>query len=103
MIGFNAQIEDRVTFHALSGTSITIGDRLDTDDSVVFHGPLRVGNDLTIADDAILFRATVGDRVTIGDSAIVAGPADDPIELADDTQVPPNAVITTQADADTLH
>ena len=102
LIGDNAQIEDRVTFHALKGTSITIGDRLDTDDNVVFHGPLRVGNDLTIADDAILFRATVGDRVTIGDSAIVAGPADDPIELADDTQVPPNAVITTQADADAL-
>ncbi len=83
LIGVNAQIEDRVTFHALSGTSITIGDRLDTDDNVVFHGPLRVGNDLTIADDAILFRATVGDRVTVGDST-------------------PNAVITTQADADAL-
>jgi carbon dioxide concentrating mechanism protein CcmM len=102
VIGANARIEDRVTFHALSGTSITIGDRLNTDDNVVFHGPLRVGDDLTIADDAILFRAAVGDRVTIGDSAIVAGPADDPIELADATQVPPNAVITTQAQADAL-
>jgi len=102
VIGAGAEIEDRVTFHALSGTSIRIGDRLDTDDNVVFHGPLRVGNDLTIADDAILFRANVGDRVTIGDSAIVAGPQDDPIELRSGAIVPPNAVITTQAQADAL-
>jgi len=102
IIGANAEIEDRVTFHALSGTSIVIGDRLDTDDNVVFHGPLQVGDGLTIADDAILFRATVGNGVTVGDSAIVAGPADDPIELADGTTVPPNTVITTQAQADAL-
>ena len=101
-IGANAEIEDRVTFHALSGTSIVIGDRLDTDDNVVFHGPLTVGDDLTIGDDAILFRAIVGNGVTIGDSAIIAGPADAPIQLADGTVVPPDAVITSQAQADAL-
>jgi hypothetical protein len=35
-------------------------------------------------------------------SAIVAGPADDPIEIPDGTQISPNAVITTQAQADAL-
>ncbi len=102
IIGDDAGIEDRVTFHALSGTSISIGARLNTDDNVVFHGPLQVGDDLTIADDAILFRANVGNRVTIGDQAIVAGPAEDPIELPDGATVPPHAVITTQAQADAL-
>ena len=102
IIGADAEIEDRVTFHALSATSMTIGDRLDTDDNVVFHGPLTVGDDLTIDDDAILFRAIVGNGVTIGDSAIVAGPAEAPIRLADGTRVPPNAVITSQAQADAL-
>ena len=58
IIGDSADIEDRVTFHALSGTSIRIGANLDTDDNVVFHGPLVVGDNLTIADDAVLFRAT---------------------------------------------
>ena len=101
-IGDDAEIEDRVTFHALSGTTIAIGSRLDTDDNVVFHGPLQAGDDLTIGDDAILFRAVVGNGVTIGDSAIVAGPADDPIDLPDGTTVPAGAVITTQAQADAL-
>jgi carbon dioxide concentrating mechanism protein CcmM len=102
VIGPGADIEDRVTFHALRGTSIRIGRGLDTEDNIVFHGPLVVGDELTIDDDAILFRARVGDRVTIGEGAIVAGPADDPIEIAGGTTVPPGAVVTTQADADRL-
>ena len=95
-------MEDRGTFHAVRGKSERIGGRLDTDDNVVCHGPVRVGGRLTIADDATLFRAEVGDGVTVGERAIVAGPADDPIELPDGTTVPAGTVITTQAQADAL-
>ncbi len=102
VIGDNAEIEDRVTFHALKGTDLRIGDNLDTDDNVVFHGPLVVGNGLTIADDAVLFRANVGDDVTIGDSALIVGPADEPLNIPSGTQIPANAKITTQAQVDAL-
>ena len=84
------------------GASIRIGTNPRRDDNVVFHGPLVVGDNLTIADDAVLFRANVGNRVTIGDSAVIAGPADDPIEIRDGATVPPNAIITTQAQTDAL-
>lgn len=97
IIGNNANIEDRVTFHALKGTSIKIGNNLDTDDNIVFHGPLEVGNNLTIEDDAVLFRSKVGNRVTIGTGALVVG-----VSLHNGAQVPDNAVITTQAQADEL-
>ena len=100
-IGANAEIEDRVTFHALKGTSITIGTGLDTDDNVVFHGPLTVGDDLTIADDAILFRATVGNNVTIGEGASSSG-RPDALKLRDGLTVPANAILTTQAQVDAL-
>lgn len=96
-IGDRAQIGDRVTFHALKGTSIEIGDRLTADDNVVFHGPLAAGDDLTITDDAILFRSTVGSSVSIGARAIVVG-----VTLRDRAQVPADAVITTQEQADAL-
>ena len=102
IIGARAEIEDRVTFHALKGTSLRIGDRLDTDDNVVFHGPLTVGDDLTIADDAVLFRANVGDGVTIGDSALVIGPADAPLTIPSGTTIPADAIITSQQDVDAL-
>ena len=65
VVGARANIEDRVTFHALKGTSVRIGDQLDTDDNVVFHGPLTVGDRLAIGDNAVLFRANVGDDVTM--------------------------------------
>ncbi|HEY9742016.1 MAG TPA: hypothetical protein V6C90_16135 [Coleofasciculaceae cyanobacterium] len=97
IIGDNAEIEDRVTFHALKGTSIRIGKNLDTDDNIVFHGPLEVGDNLTIADDAVLFRSQVGNNVTIGTGALVVG-----VKLRDGVQVPEGAVITTQEQADAL-
>lgn len=97
IIGENAEIEDRVTFHALKGTSITIGKNLDTNDNIVFHGPLEVGDNLTIEDNAVLFRSQVGNNVTIGTGALVVG-----VTLRDGVQVPENAVITTQEQADAL-
>ena len=84
------------------GTSIKIGSGLDTDDNVVFHGPLTVGNDLTIADDAVLFRSTVGNNVTIGEGALIIGPAEAPLNLRDGLTVPANAILTTQAQVDAL-
>ncbi len=102
VIGDSAEIEDRVTFHALRGETITIGRDLDTDDNIVFHGPLVVGDRLTIADDAVLFRAVVGNDVTIGDSALIVGPADDPIDIPNGKTVPAGSVITTQAQLDAL-
>jgi carbonic anhydrase/acetyltransferase-like protein (isoleucine patch superfamily) len=102
VIGARAGIEDRVTFHALRGTSIRIGEDLDTEDNIVFHGPLVVGDRLDIADDAILFRARVGDDVVVQEDAIVVGPADDPIEVRDGALVPAGAVITSQEQADAL-
>lgn len=97
IVGNNAQIEDRVTFHALKGTNIKIGNNLKADDNIVFHGPLEVGNNLTIGDDAILFKSKVGNNVTIGEGAIVVD-----VTLRDRTNVPDNALITTQAEADKL-
>jgi len=35
--------------------ALGLGDDLDTDDNVVFHGPLTVGDRLTMQDDAVLF------------------------------------------------
>ncbi len=42
IIGENADIQNRFTFHALKGTSIRIGSNLNTDNNIVFHGPLEV-------------------------------------------------------------
>lgn len=97
IIGDNAIIEDRITFHALKGTSIRIGRNLTTEDNIVFHGPLEVGDDLFIGDDAVLFRSKVGNNVSIGSGALVVG-----VNLRDGVRVPDGAIVTTQAQADAL-
>ena len=61
-----------------------------------------MGDDLTIADDAVLFRARVGNGVTVGDDALVIGPADAPLTIGNGMTIPPGAIITTQAQADAL-
>ncbi len=50
----------------------------------------------------VVFRARIGNRVTIGEGALVAGPADDPLEVPDGTVIPPRARVTTQAEVDAL-
>lgn len=97
VIGDGARIEDRVTFHALKGTSIRIGRNLQTNDNVVFHGPLEAGDGLTVDDEAVLFRAVLGDDVTVGPGALVVG-----VTLRAGARVPPGAVLTTQEQADAL-
>lgn len=97
IIGDNAAIEDRVTFHALKGTSIRIGNNLNTDDNTVFHGPLEVGNNLTTEDDVVLFRSKIGNNVTIRTGALVID-----VTLRDGIQVPENAIVITQKQADAL-
>lgn len=97
VFGADADVEDRVTFHALKGTSMTIGNGLRAEDNIVFHGPLTVGDDVVVRDDSIVFRSTLGDGVEVGDGSIVVG-----VTLKDRAVVPPGAVITTQEAADRL-
>jgi carbonic anhydrase/acetyltransferase-like protein (isoleucine patch superfamily) len=66
-----------VTFHALKGTELEVGDRLTAGDDAILHGPLEVGDDLRVGDRGVVFRVRVGDDVTAGEEAIVAGPAGD--------------------------
>ncbi len=97
IIGAGAVIRDRVTFHALKGTSIRIGDGLRTEANIVFHGPLVVGDRLTVADDVILYDSTVGNDVQIGAGAIVVG-----VKLRDGVSVPDGMIVQTQGEADAL-
>lgn len=103
IIGENAEIDERVTFHALEETSITVGDNLVADDDTVLHGPLEVGNNLTVEDDSVVFRVEVGDDVTVGEDVIIQGPAsetEDPDNLTlvipDGAVIPEGAVITDE-------
>lgn len=98
IIGRRARIGSRVTFHALEHTSLEIGDHARIGDGAVLHGPLRVGNNLVVEDDAVVFQATIADNVTIRRGATIAAP----VTIREGTIIPEEAVILTQEEADAL-
>ena len=106
VIGKNADIEERVTFHALKGTEMEVGDRLTAGDGAVLHGPLEVGDDLRVGDHGVVFRVKVGDDVTVGEGAIIAGPADEDgepeLEIPDGANISDDAVITNQEELNAI-
>ena len=93
-----------MTFHALKGTDLKVGDRLAAEDGAVLHGPLEVGDNLRVGERGVVFRCNVGDDVTVGEGAIIAGPvAEDGVpelKIPDDTDIPDGAVITNQEELD---
>jgi carbon dioxide concentrating mechanism protein CcmM len=105
VIGPGASIDDRVTFHAAEGTDVRIGEFLVVDDDAVLHGPLEAGSRVFVGEGAVVFRARLGDGVRIGEGAVIVGPegpADEIMEIPDDTLVPAGAVITTEEDVRAL-
>jgi carbonic anhydrase/acetyltransferase-like protein (isoleucine patch superfamily) len=105
VIGPGASIDDRVTFHAIEGTDVRVGEFLVVDDDAVLHGPLEAGNRVFIGEEAVVFRARLGDDVRIGEGAVIVGPegpADKIMEIPDDTLIPAGAVITTEKDVRAL-
>jgi carbonic anhydrase/acetyltransferase-like protein (isoleucine patch superfamily) len=104
IIGENAEIDGRVTFHALEETSITVGDNLVAGDDAVLYGPLEVGVNLTVDHDSVVFRVEVGDNVIVGEDDIIEGPASETenpeiltLAIPDGAVIPSGAVVTDEA------
>jgi carbonic anhydrase/acetyltransferase-like protein (isoleucine patch superfamily) len=91
-------IQDRVTFHALEHTTMSVGDRVRVGFHAVVHGgedagntpheTTRVEDDVVVGDWAVVFRSTIGKGSTIGIRALVDGS-----QLAPNTVVPDRAII----------
>ena len=103
-VGPGAAIDDRVTMHATRGSGVEIGKFLVASDDSVLHGPLKMGKRVFVGENAVVFRARVGDDVQIGEGAVVAGPAGGGslLEIPDDTIVPAGAVLTSEKDVRAL-
>ena len=96
--GLLRRLQDRVTFHALEHTNISVGDNAAFGYHVVVHGGpddgseprelTRIDDDVTVKDWAVVFRSKVGKGVVIGTRAYVDGS-----HLAPGTVVPDRAIL----------
>ncbi|MDD5435293.1 MAG: carbonic anhydrase [Nitrospira sp.] len=77
--------------------SVYVGDRVSMAHQSQVHGPAKVGNDVFVGMQSLVFKATVGDGVVIEPGAKIIG-----VNIAAGRYVPAGSVITKQADADAL-
>jgi carbonic anhydrase/acetyltransferase-like protein (isoleucine patch superfamily) len=94
VLGHVESMGDDVIFHALEHTDLHIGDGVRVGAGAIVHGggrviaegipdePTRVGNDVTLHDESIVFRSTIGDGAVIGERSAVVG-----------TDLPPGTVV----------
>lgn len=86
-IGTIAQMDDRVVFHALEGSDLQVGERVDYGSRAIVHGggrpqldpttnlaaPTVVGNDVTLGAQSVVFRSLLRNGTRVGyKTAVVA-------------------------------
>ncbi len=94
MIGDNAQIGKGNTFHSLNNDEIKIGSDFKLGDGSIIHGPLVIGNNVTVGNRAVVYKSDIGSNAIIGDNAIVTG-----VTLFSDVIIPHDSIVTAQKDA----
>lgn len=96
--GTLAAMGDEVTVHALEESQISVGNEFRVGRHAVIHGGedhhltpaeiTTIGDNVTVGDDAVVFRSVLGNGCTIGAGALVDG-----CQLAPGTVVPPKTVL----------
>jgi len=90
-------MRDRSTFHALDGSSLSIGESASIGERCVIHGGInsvtgatvtQIGDNVRVADESVVYRSTVGDNVTIGRKCYI-----DSTTLPSGTVVPDRTIL----------
>jgi carbonic anhydrase/acetyltransferase-like protein (isoleucine patch superfamily) len=91
-----AAVRDKVTFHALEHTRLSVGNGVRIGAHVVVHGgddagnaprdETVVGDSVGVGDWAVVFRSTIGNGSVIGERAIIDG-----------SQLPPGTIVPDRA------
>ncbi|MEX5721395.1 hypothetical protein [Geodermatophilus maliterrae] len=99
-VGHVEGMGDDVIFHALEDTDLVVGDDVTYGAGVIAHGggrvvvagqpeePTVIEDGVTLEDEAVVFRSTIGEGATIGERSAVVG-----TDLAPGTVVPDRVII----------
>lgn len=73
LIGAHSNIQDGVVIHSKSGAKVSIGERTSIAHRAIVHGPCRVGNDVFIGFNSVLFDCVVDDGCVVRFNAVIDG------------------------------
>ncbi|MDO6563418.1 DapH/DapD/GlmU-related protein [Amphritea sp. 1_MG-2023] len=80
----DSNIQDGVVIHSKSGAAVTIGQRTSIAHRSIIHGPCKVGDDVFIGFNSVVFRAHIHDRCVIRHNCVIDG-----LDLPFKLHVPP--------------
>ncbi len=73
VIGANSNIQDGVVIHCKAGGGVNIGQGSSIAHRSIVHGPCKVGNNVFVGFNSVLFNCTVGDGSVIRHNSVVEG------------------------------
>ncbi|TCJ20245.1 carbonate dehydratase [Parasulfuritortus cantonensis] len=73
VIGANSNIQDGVVIHSKAGAGVTIGESTSIAHRSIVHGPCRVGDNVFIGFNSVLFNCEVGDGSVVRHNSVVEG------------------------------
>jgi carbonic anhydrase/acetyltransferase-like protein (isoleucine patch superfamily) len=73
VIGAHSNIQDGVVIHCKAGGGVSIGRSSSIAHRSIVHGPCRVGNNVFIGFNSVLFNCTVGDGSVVRHNSVVEG------------------------------
>ncbi len=73
VIGANSNIQDGVVIHCKAGGGVIIGEGSSIAHRSIVHGPCKVGDNVFIGFNSVLFNCTVGDGSVVRHNSVVEG------------------------------
>lgn len=73
VIGDNSNIQDGVVIHCKAGGGVTIGRSTSIAHRSIVHGPCKVGDNVFIGFNSVLFNCSVGDGSVVRHNSVVEG------------------------------
>lgn len=73
LIGAHSNIQDGVVIHCKAGGGVTIGRYTSIAHRSIVHGPCRVGDNVFIGFNSVLFNCTMGDGSVVRHNCVVEG------------------------------
>ncbi|MDR1168364.1 MAG: carbonate dehydratase [Heliobacteriaceae bacterium] len=105
-IGKDSNIQDGVVIHGLKdgrvnqngfNYSVYVGENTSVAHQTQIHGPAKIGNNVFLGMQSLVFNAEIGDNVVVEPAAKVIG-----VKVAANKYIPAGEVIKTQEQADKL-
>lgn len=97
IIGANSNIQDGVVIHSKSGGLVQIGEHTSIAHRSIVHGPCKVGNNVFIGFNSVLFNCEVSDRCVVRHNSVVDG-----MDLPEGFYVPSTSYINAKTDLGTI-